>query len=50
MEGKEGHDKVIIFLKDQNVIKNPLEKSLIFYFLKSLHCKKSYVMEFIPLE
>ncbi len=50
MEGKEGHDKVIIFSKDQNVILNQLEKSLIFYFFEIIALPKSYVMEFIPLE
>jgi hypothetical protein len=40
MQGKEGHDKVIIFSKDQNVIKNQLEKSLIFYFFEIITLQK----------
>jgi hypothetical protein len=41
MEAKEGHDKVITFSKDQNVIKIPLEKSLMFHFLKIITLQKS---------
>jgi hypothetical protein len=40
MEAKEGHDKVINYSKDQNEINIPLEKSLIFYFLKIITLQK----------
>jgi hypothetical protein len=40
MEGKKGHEKVITFFKFQNVIKIPLEKSLIFSFFEIITMEK----------